>query len=39
MSFGDDDTGYVEWEDNFVVTSSGCRVLTAVFPPELFAIR
>jgi hypothetical protein len=28
--------GYVEWEDNFVVTASGCRVLTTGLPPELW---
>ena len=28
VSFGDDETGYVEWEDNFTVTKNGARVLT-----------
>ena len=26
--FGDDETGYVQWEDNFTVTSDGARILT-----------
>jgi len=39
MSFGDDRTGYIEWEDNFVVTGKGCRILTAALPPGLVVIR
>ncbi|MBI4219200.1 MAG: aminopeptidase P family protein [Chloroflexi bacterium] len=39
MSFGDPETGYVEWEDNFVVTSDGCRVLTSSLKPELWVVR
>jgi len=26
--FGDDETGYVQWEDNFTVTADGVRILT-----------
>jgi len=26
--FGDDETGYVQWEDNFTVTAEGARILT-----------
>jgi Xaa-Pro dipeptidase len=28
VSFGDEETGYVEWEDNFVVIEDGAKVLT-----------
>ena len=28
ISFGDDELGYIEWEDDFVVTQDGCKVLT-----------
>ena len=28
IPFGDDETGYLQWEDNFVVTSSGAHLLT-----------
>lgn len=39
MSFGDSDTGYIEWEDNFVVTLDGCRVLTTALKPDLWIVR
>jgi Xaa-Pro aminopeptidase len=38
MSFGDDETGYIEWEDNFTMTAVGCRVLTTALPPALVAV-
>jgi Xaa-Pro aminopeptidase len=28
VSFGDTETGYIEWEDNFVVTARGAKILT-----------
>jgi len=28
MIFGDDETGYIQWEDNFTVTADGARILT-----------
>jgi len=28
VMFGDDETGYVQWEDNFTVTAGGARILT-----------
>jgi hypothetical protein len=28
IPFGDEETGYLQWEDNFVVTGNGARLLT-----------
>jgi Xaa-Pro dipeptidase len=28
IAFGDEEVGYIEWEDNFLVTRDGCQVLT-----------
>ncbi|MBI2964627.1 MAG: aminopeptidase P family protein [Chloroflexi bacterium] len=39
ISIGDPETGYIEWEDNFVVTDAGRRVLTADLPPTLWVAR
>jgi Xaa-Pro dipeptidase len=35
IAFGDDEVGYVEWEDDFVVTAQGVQV-TSPFPKELW---
>lgn len=35
IAFGDEQFGYVEWEDNFVVTNEGVEVLTPL-PKELW---
>lgn len=39
MSFGDPETGFIEWEDSFVVTARGRRVLTAGLAPALCIVR
>ncbi len=28
IAFGDDELGYIEWEDDFLITPDGCQVLT-----------
>lgn len=28
IAFGDDELGYIEWEDDFLITPNGCQLLT-----------
>ena len=28
IALGDEEPGYIEWEDDFLVTQDGCRMLT-----------
>ena len=35
IPFGDDEIGFIQWEDNFLVTESGVEVLSKL-PREIF---